>query len=366
MTTTGTTRSICTARRRTGSSARRATQAVKRRRTAVWFSAMSHMRSPITARCSSRPSEALLPRDTNGQCDVYEFDYNGGLHLISTGTGTGASVLLDASVSGNDVFFLTPQSLVPQDSFQEAHKIYDARVDGGFPETALPPACTTADACRAAASPQPSIFGEPSSQTFSGAGNLAPSATAIVKPRSPTRAEADASFKKRAAGRRTGQALACEQQARKRYGAKRLARSGPVRQTRQEGRQVSMFSRRIATAVSLAVLAIVAMGTGAAPALAAGEAHPFVTSFGSFANPNGIAIDESTGDVYVADIGTNTVYKFDANGNPVEFSALHSNALNGAARRPVRSPSRPCPTRRRRSRSTTRRARPIPPVATCT
>ncbi len=91
-----------------------------------------------------------------------------------------------------------------------------------------------------------------------------------------------------------------------------------------------MFSRRIATAVSLAVLAIVAMGTGAAPALAAGEAHPFVTSFGSFANPNGLAIDESTGDVYVADIGTNTVYKFDADGNPVEFSALHSNALNGA------------------------------------
>jgi hypothetical protein len=90
-----------------------------------------------------------------------------------------------------------------------------------------------------------------------------------------------------------------------------------------------MFSRRIATAVSLAVLVIVAMGTGAAPALA-GEAHPFVTSFGSFSNPNGIAIDESTGDVYVADIGTNTVYKFDEDGNPVEFSAHHSNALNGA------------------------------------
>jgi hypothetical protein len=118
--------------------------------------------------------EALLPRDTNGQWDVYEFDYIGGLHLISTGTGTGASVLADASVTGNDVFFRTSQSLVPQDSFQEANKIYDARVDGGFPEAALPPACTTADACRAAASPQPSIYGEPASQTFSGAGNLVP------------------------------------------------------------------------------------------------------------------------------------------------------------------------------------------------
>jgi hypothetical protein len=71
-------------------------------------------------------------------------------------------------------------------------------------------------------------------------------------------------------------------------------------------------------------------------ALAAGEAHPLLSSFGSsatstFSNPNGIAVDESTGDVYVADIGTNTVYKFDANGNPIEFSTLHSNALTGSA-----------------------------------
>jgi NHL repeat len=118
--------------------------------------------------------EALVPRDTNGQFDAYEFNYNGGLHLISTGTGSGASVLLDASVNGNDVFFLTPQSLLPQDGFQEARKIYDARVGGGFPETASPPACTTADACRSAATPQPTIYGAPSSQTFSGAGNVGP------------------------------------------------------------------------------------------------------------------------------------------------------------------------------------------------
>ena len=90
-----------------------------------------------------------------------------------------------------------------------------------------------------------------------------------------------------------------------------------------------MLSRRITTAVSLVVAAIVALGAGASPALA--ETHPFVTSFGSFSNPNGIAIDESTGDVYVADIGTNMVYKFDASGNPVNFSVLGSNALTGSA-----------------------------------
>lgn len=83
------------------------------------------------------------------------------------------------------------------------------------------------------------------------------------------------------------------------------------------------------------VAAAVALGfwlfLGGAQALAASEAHPFQFSFGSFANPNGIAIDESTGDVYVADIGTDTVSKFDANGNPAEFSALGSSTLNGGA-----------------------------------
>ena len=63
-----------------------------------------------------------------------------------------------------------------------------------------------------------------------------------------------------------------------------------------------MRSRRIPTALSLAVAVIVALGAGASPALA--ETHPFVPSFGSFTNPNGIAVEESTGDVYVADIGT--------------------------------------------------------------
>ncbi len=88
-----------------------------------------------------------------------------------------------------------------------------------------------------------------------------------------------------------------------------------------------MLPRRIATALPLMVGVIVALGAGAAPALA--ETHPFVSSFGSFTNPNGVAVEESTGDVYVADIGTGTVSKFDANGNPVNFSALGANALTG-------------------------------------
>jgi hypothetical protein len=98
-----------------------------------------------------------------------------------------------------------------------------------------------------------------------------------------------------------------------------------VRPRQQEDGQMIKRSRRIATVVSLVVGVVATSGLGASPALA--ESHPFANvSFGrssteAFSNPNGIAIDEATGDVYVADIATtNAVYKFDANGTPVNFT----------------------------------------------
>jgi hypothetical protein len=82
------------------------------------------------------------------------------------------------------------------------------------------------------------------------------------------------------------------------------------------------------------------LSLGSDAALASGEAHPKLGEFGSFSNPNGIAIDESSGDVYVADIATNTVYKFDASGNPVDFFALGStNALTGTPAGPFSFPA---------------------------
>jgi DNA-binding beta-propeller fold protein YncE len=92
---------------------------------------------------------------------------------------------------------------------------------------------------------------------------------------------------------------------------------------------------RILKRTPLSLIAFLGFLFSASPALA--ETHPFTNiSFGrsateSFSSPNGIAIDESTGDVYVADLGTNTVYKFDANGVPVNFSSLGTNALTGSA-----------------------------------
>ncbi len=81
------------------------------------------------------------------------------------------------------------------------------------------------------------------------------------------------------------------------------------------GRATAVKPLALAFTLVLATLAF-----SASPALATAEPHPQIGEFGSFTNPNGIAIDEASGDVYVADIGTNAVYKFDANGAPVNFN----------------------------------------------
>lgn len=139
--------------------------------------------------------EGLLPADTNEKQDVYEFepdgvgscdDPGGCVSLISTGTGDVDTWFIEASPSGDDVFLLEYQKLVPQDSQEGVRRIYDVRVDGGFPEPATPPPCAAADGCRTTLAPQPSIFGTPASQTFSGAGNFAPPSQAKTKPKPKT------------------------------------------------------------------------------------------------------------------------------------------------------------------------------------
>ncbi len=129
--------------------------------------------------------EALVPSDTNGQLDVYEYE-GGRVPLISSGTSSFGSNLEGASESGDDVFFRSNQQLVPQDNQEGQLVIYDARIDGGFVGPSALPPCTTADACREAPAPQPLIFGAPSSATFSGVGNLTPS---LAQPKTKPKAK---------------------------------------------------------------------------------------------------------------------------------------------------------------------------------
>lgn len=98
--------------------------------------------------------DTLLPADTNGEEDVYEWQApgvagcakaSGCLGLISSGNATEPSSFLDASADGGDVFFLTDASLVPADP--GATDVYDARVGGGFPQPETPIPCF-GDACQ--------------------------------------------------------------------------------------------------------------------------------------------------------------------------------------------------------------------------
>jgi hypothetical protein len=117
-------------------------------------------------------SDALSPHDVNNVEDVYEYE-NGSAHLISTGTSNSISLFLDASSNGNDVFFITRDQLVPQDTDGNMD-VYDARVNGGFPAPSPLPPCT-GDGCKppTTAPPAAPTIG---TVTFSGPGNPKPSA----------------------------------------------------------------------------------------------------------------------------------------------------------------------------------------------
>jgi hypothetical protein len=130
-------------------------------------------------------NQALVPQDTNERDDVYEWEVDG-----SGGCGQAAGCVtplsdvnspypayfIEASASGEDVFFAQRASLVPR-AVDEAVKLYDARVDGGFPETSL--SCT-GTGCQGVP-PAPPIFSTPASVTFEGVGNFPPP-PAVVKP----------------------------------------------------------------------------------------------------------------------------------------------------------------------------------------
>jgi DNA-binding beta-propeller fold protein YncE len=182
--------------------------------------------------------DSLVPRDTNGRTDVYEYEPDGAgscgvtagcTSLISSGTSGEESTVLDASGRGpggeeaEDVFFETAARLAPQD-YDASLDVYDAHVCSrtapcGTP-VASPPACSSGDSCKGAPTPQPEVFGAPASATFAGAGNVQSATGRVVKPRSRTTAQTR-SQALRACHRKKNRAkrLACERRVRKRYPA---------------------------------------------------------------------------------------------------------------------------------------------------
>jgi hypothetical protein len=128
-------------------------------------------------------NDALVPRDTNGKQDVYEwevagtggcdvadpsyFAQNGGcIYLITSGESKRESEFWEASPDGRDVFFATESSLVPQDP--GSVDLYDARVGGGFPQPEANVPCE-GEACQHP--PPPPEFSAPASGSYQGPPN---------------------------------------------------------------------------------------------------------------------------------------------------------------------------------------------------
>jgi hypothetical protein len=110
----------------------------------------------------------LIPNDPNGKTDVYEYE-NGQLYLISSGEGDEPSFFLDSTPSGSDAFFTTKDHLVGWDKDENAD-VYDARVNGGFPEPPPQGPPCEGDACQPA--PSLPLEATPGSSVLEGAGNV--------------------------------------------------------------------------------------------------------------------------------------------------------------------------------------------------
>ncbi len=152
---------------------------------------------------------------------------------------------MDASESGDDVFFLTSARLSPLD-VDNARDIYDAHVcPPGGAEPCItfagpqPPPCTNESSCKASPTPQPSIFGAPASATFQGPGNpTPPPAPPPPPPHRETRAQKLAkALKACRAKKNKHKRKACEKGARKKYGpkAKGKAKKSKAKKVKRRG-----------------------------------------------------------------------------------------------------------------------------------
>jgi hypothetical protein len=197
-----------------------------------------------TGRLFFNSNDVLVPSDSGGTEDVYQYEppgvgsctdtdstFNGRadgcVDLISSGTAKEGAAFMDASESGDDVFFLTSGQLSAQDS-DALPDVYDARVGGGVPVAQRIPACE-GDACQSpAVAPNDPT---PGSLTFKGPGNATP-----VVSKTPTtktkRTVARVRVEKLARSLRACRKLKsrtrrrpCEKQARRKYGSASKARA---------------------------------------------------------------------------------------------------------------------------------------------
>lgn len=141
-------------------------------------------------------SQPLSPSAVNGLTNIYEW-HDGRVALLSSGDSAeavGQRETVMMTPSGRDVFFVTDESLVGQDT-DEARDLYDAREGEGFPQSSVQRQSCSGEACQGAlTSPAPLLV--PGSVSQTPGENVAPlRGKARAKPKHKS---------KRASGRRKG------------------------------------------------------------------------------------------------------------------------------------------------------------------
>jgi hypothetical protein len=110
-------------------------------------------------------AEALVPGDSDGATDVYEWS-EGRVSLLSYGHSDGTrDFLYGMTPDGHDVFFQTRDALLPEDRSGGAGAIYDARIGGGFPTAQEEAPCVAEDNCQGSPSLPPALIA-PGSESF--------------------------------------------------------------------------------------------------------------------------------------------------------------------------------------------------------
>lgn len=153
-----------------------------------------------------------------GSDKLFEYE-DGAIQLISGAQAGSEAVFLDASASGDDVFFATRERLAPTDT-DELLDVYDARANGGLPAPRQPSSCTGAT-CQEPLPPSPSLA-MPLSALFTGPGNLLESSSKLTVRLTRKQLLARALVRCGKLRSRTKQA-ACVARARRRYGSKHKA-----------------------------------------------------------------------------------------------------------------------------------------------
>ena len=157
--------------------------------------------------------DPLVPADTNGTWDVYEWeapgkgschagdpDYffrdRGCINLLSSGRSREASQLIDADPEGANAFIRTTSSIDPRD--EGAYDAYDARIGGGF---ALPAALAPCEGEACQNAPAAPATPTPASSAFRGAGDIGPHGSCAAAARRARRLSHHARWARRRARR---------------------------------------------------------------------------------------------------------------------------------------------------------------------